>query len=105
MDDRHESPKEHDILELLFRYKSSGEGRLLPGLDDVLVRYSGKDTLRTRLVPASWSLVLLFAIINAFAISVMRIFWIDTFGRPEIFIHHPELEKERQALLLEEQSE
>ncbi len=97
-DFRHTSPKAHDPLEAILRYHTSSLGLDIEGEDNVIVKQRGKYKVETQLISAPWMLVLFFAVLNSIAVFWVRIVWIDTFGRPEIFGYHTELEKEYKAL-------
>jgi hypothetical protein len=58
------------------------------------VTYEKGERVTTEILPASWSRVLYFAILNALLISLCRVVWYESVGRPELFAYHPELETE-----------
>mgnify|MGYP000337545697 CR=1 FL=1 len=79
-------------LELIMLYKWSAKGGIIPGQDDTVVKYQGNTKTKTRMVPAPWSLVILLAVVNSFAIQAARQAWILSYGKPEIFKYNPDLE-------------
>ncbi len=93
MDDKYIHSKLHDVAEALFTYKATSKGKIIPGKDDVLTRYKEDVCIETRLVPAPWPLVILFAFCNAIAVCFVRIAWIDFFGHPGFFAYSPRAEE------------
>lgn len=58
------------------------------------VTYEKGERVTTEVIPATWSRVFYFAVINAVLISLCRVVWYESFGRPELFSYHPALESE-----------
>lgn len=68
--------------------------RGLMGIGELFSFISYRKNTKTKitLVPATWSHVVVLAIVNAFLVSVVRIAWFQTFGEPEVRIADPIVE-------------
>lgn len=57
---------------------------LIDHLEEMFVDYRARKRIYLHPVPAPWSRVIVFAVLYAVLLNTCRVFWFETFGRPEI---------------------
>ena len=55
------------------------------GEDFEMVHYKNHTKVTTRLLPATWGYVILYAVFNALAIFAVKVVWFEHYGKPQLF--------------------
>lgn len=79
----------HDPGKAIARYKETHKDKYSENVDQVISQYTRKGKVQIRLIPAPWSLVLIYAVVNGFAVFIGRLLWFETFGRPSSDLFTP----------------
>lgn len=72
-----------DVKKTLDRYRQSALGLNPDRKEDEVSFYKRGERVRLKLVPSNWQQVVLWAVINALGIFMLRIVYVDTFGKPD----------------------
>ncbi len=75
-----------DPIKAIERYHASCAGRMIPGDDDSFIAYRKKRRQKTLIVKATWSQVLIFALLNACAVSTAKELIYHYIGRPVLTV-------------------
>lgn len=76
--------KEFDPKAYIERYHRSSKGLPIPGLDNIFFTQKREETIRTNLVPATWTHVLVISFVWAVCINIVKLGIYTTFGKPNL---------------------
>jgi len=74
--------KTHDPYVALRRYKANHMDKYSYNKPQAIHMYTAKGKVQVLLIPATWGMVVSYAVLNAFAIFGARILWVSYFGKP-----------------------
>jgi hypothetical protein len=83
-----------DPKKALERFHASSRGLVISGVDDTIIAYRKKRRQRTLVIKATWRHVLVYAFVNAIAVSTAKEFIYQIFGKP-VLLASEEAETDR----------